>query len=50
MSKKVIFAVSFFLVVGLANRASAALVAHWSFDDNATDSVGTLNGTLNGGA
>jgi hypothetical protein len=50
MCKKLVFLISFVLLLGLANRASAALVAHWSFDDNATDSVGALNGTLNGGA
>ncbi|MCH7558474.1 MAG: discoidin domain-containing protein, partial [Planctomycetes bacterium] len=50
MSKKLIFLTSFVLVLALAGNALATLAAHWKFDNNATDSVGTLNWTLNGGA
>ncbi len=53
MSKKLIYLVSFVLVLGLASSASAALVAHWKLDEGsgttAYDSSGQGNdGTLIG--
>jgi len=36
-------------MLSMAESASAALVAHWNFDNDATDSVGNLNWTLEGG-
>jgi len=36
-------------MLSMAGSASAALVAHWNFDNDATDSVGNLNWTLEGG-
>jgi len=50
MYKKLIYLIPFMLVLGLVSSASADLVAHWSLDNDATDSVGSLNWTLNGGA
>jgi hypothetical protein len=50
MCKKLICLASFVLMLGLAGSASAALVAHWEFDNSATDSVGTLTWTLENGA
>jgi len=50
MCKKSIYPISLVLVLGLLSSASADLVAHWQFNNNGTDSVGTLNWTLNGGA
>ena len=50
MSKKLICVTSFVVVLTLFGSASADLVAHWSFDNDATDSVGSLDWTLNGGA
>ncbi len=50
MSKKLIYLIPFILVLALVSSASADLVAHWSLDNDATDSVGSLNWTLNGGA
>jgi hypothetical protein len=44
MRRKLIYLVSFVLVLGLVGSASAALVARWQFnDETANDSVGTLN-------
>ena len=53
MSKKLIYLVSFVLVLGVAGNASADLVAHWAFDEGsgttAFDSSGNgNNGTLQG--
>jgi len=50
MCKKLIYLIPFMLVLGLVSSASADLAAHWSFDNDETDSVGSLNWTLNGGA
>jgi len=50
MCKKLIYLVCFVLVLGLVSSASADLVAHWKFNNDATDSVGSLNWTLGGGA
>jgi hypothetical protein len=36
------------LVLGLASAANASLVAHYEFEDNANDSVGTQHGTEHG--
>jgi len=36
-------------MLSMAGSASAALVAQWNFDNNATDSVGNLNWTPEGG-
>ncbi len=38
------------LTLGLAGPASAALVAHWPFNNSPNDQVGALHWTLNGGA
>ena len=52
MSKKLCYVISFILVLGLVSNASAALIAHYTFDDTvtqATDSSGYLTpvtGTL----
>ena len=53
MCKKLIYLVSFVLVLGLVSRASAELVGYWKFDEGAgtvaADSSGYGNdGTLNG--
>jgi len=50
MCKKLIHLVCLIVVLGLAGSTSAALVAHWKFDNDLTDSVGTLTWTTNGGA
>ncbi|MBL7186877.1 MAG: hypothetical protein ISS70_11190 [Phycisphaerae bacterium] len=50
MCKRLICLISFVLVLALTGSASADLVAHWSLDNDAADSVGSLNWTLNGGA
>jgi len=50
MCKKLIYLIPFVFALGLVSSASAALVAHWKLDNNATDSVGALSWTLNGGA
>jgi len=46
MCKKLIYLVSFVLVLGLASSASAELVAYWSLDNDANDAIGDLNWTL----
>ena len=43
MCKRFTCAVSFAFVLCLAGSATAALVAQWSFDNDATDSVGALD-------
>ncbi len=48
MGKKLLF-LTLSLVV-LTSTASAALVAHWPFNNSPNDQVGALNWTLNGGA
>jgi len=50
MCKKLFFLCSFVLVLSLASSTSADLVAHWKFNNDATDPVGNLNWTLSGGA
>ena len=56
MCRKLIYLISFVLVMGLAVNAGADLVAHWSLDDGsgttATDMSGnghdgTIGGTVN---
>ena len=37
-------------VLGAASPAQAALVSQWKLDNDATDSVGTNNGTMVNGA
>ena len=49
MCKKIISLVGLVLVLSLAGNVSAALVAHWKFNNDLTDSVGTLTWTANGG-
>jgi len=46
MCKKLIFLFSFVLVLSLAGRASAELVAYWPLDNDANDTIGELNWTL----
>ena len=46
MCKKLIYLVSFVLVLGLASSASAELVAYWPLDNDANDAIGDLNWTL----
>ncbi len=50
MCKKLIYLVSFVLVLGLASSASAELVAYWTFNHDPNDSIGALNWTLENGA
>jgi len=52
MSRKSTYlVVSFFLVLSLSKGAeSATMVAHWRFDNDATDSAGGIDGTLTNGA
>ena len=46
MCKKLIYLVSFVLVLVLASNASAELVAYWPLDNDANDAIGDLNWTL----
>jgi len=46
MCKKLIYFVSFVLVLSLASSASAELVAYWPLDNDANDAIGELNWTL----
>ncbi len=46
MCKKLIYFVSFVFVLGIAGSASAELVAYWPLDDDANDTIGGLNWTL----
>jgi len=48
MRRKLTYLVCFVFVLGLVSSASADLVARWQFNDNADDSVGTLNWDPNG--
>ena len=52
MSRKSTYlVVCFFLVLSLSKGAeSATMVAHWRFDNDATDSAGDIDGTLMNGA
>ena len=48
--KLVYLVICFFLVLGFSENAeSATKVAHWRFDDDATDSAGNIDGTLMNG-
>ncbi len=49
MRRKLIYLVSFVLVLSGARNVSADLVGHWKFDGNLDDSAGSANGTFNGG-
>ena len=46
MSKKLLFLMSFVLVLGCVSSASAGLVAYWPLDNDANDAIGDLNWTL----
>ena len=50
MCKKLIYLVSFILVLSGSSNASAELVGHWRFDGNLDDSVGGEHGTFSGGS
>ncbi len=50
MSERLICLLSVVLVLCCANSTLAELVAHWKFNNDATDSVGSLDWTLEGGA
>ena len=49
MYERLIYWTSVILMLSMTGSASAALVAQWNFDNDATDSVGNLNWTLEGG-
>ena len=49
MSKKLIYFVSFILVLGLVSSVSAELVAHWRLDEGSGDTVFDLSGSDNDG-
>ena len=49
MCKKLIYLVSFVLVLSGSGNASAELVGHWKLDGNLDDSAGSANGTFTGG-
>jgi len=49
MRRKLIYLVSFVLVLSGARNVSADLVGHWKFDGNLDDSADSANGTFNGG-
>ncbi len=49
MSKKLIYFVSFILVLGLVSSVSAELVAHWRLDEGSGDTVFDLSGSGNDG-
>ena len=49
MSKKLIYLVSFVLVVGLVTSASAELVGHWRLDEGAGDTFNDSSGNGNHG-
>jgi hypothetical protein len=49
MSKKLIYLVSFALVMGLVNSATAELVGHWRMDEGAGDTVNDSSGNGNHG-
>jgi len=50
MCRKLLFLISLALVPGLVNSAPAALVAHYEFDGDYTDSAGSNHGTKAGDA
>ncbi len=50
MAKRLSYLTITILALGLAGDASAALVAHWPFNNSPNDQVGALHWTLNGGA
>jgi hypothetical protein len=49
MSKKLIYLVTFVLVAGLVNSASAELVGHWRMDEGAGDTANDSSGNGNHG-
>jgi hypothetical protein len=49
MCKKLIYVVSFVLVVGLVNSATAELVGHWRFDEGTGDAANDSSGNGNHG-
>jgi len=49
MHRKLIYLVSFVLVLSGSGHASAELVGHWKLDGNLDDSAGSANGTFTGG-
>ncbi len=49
MSKKLIYLVSFVLVAGLVNSATAELVGHWRMDEGAGDTANDSSGNGNHG-
>ncbi|MFH1883134.1 MAG: LamG domain-containing protein [Planctomycetota bacterium] len=49
MRRKLIYLVSFVLVLSGASNVSADLVGHWKFDGNLDDSAGSANDTFDGG-
>ena len=47
MCRRLVFSVCFLVVLFLSGRVDAAtLIAHWQLDNDATDSVGGIDGTL----
>jgi len=50
MSKKLIYLISFVLLLGLVGSASADLIAHWKFNNDGADSIGTADCSLLNGA
>ncbi|MCP4607947.1 MAG: LamG domain-containing protein [Planctomycetes bacterium] len=49
MCRRLIYLVSFLLVLSVSGNASAELVGHWKFDGNLDDSAGSANGIFTGG-
>ena len=50
MGKRLFYVGCVALVLAQAGAVSADLIAHWKFDNNGNDEVGSLTWTLNGGA
>jgi hypothetical protein len=50
MCKKLIFLISFVLVLTMASSSSAEMVGHWRFDGDLNDSFGDAHGTFSGGS
>ncbi|MHC4626564.1 MAG: LamG domain-containing protein [Planctomycetota bacterium] len=50
MCRKLIYLVSFVLVLSVSVNASAELAGHWQLDGNLDDLIGSANGTFTGGA
>ena len=49
MRRKLIYLISFVLVLSIAGNTSAELIGHWKVDGNLDDSAGSENGTFTGG-